>query len=267
MSDISIVTAFFDIGRGTWTPEKGFPHYIERTTDTYFERFANMAKLDNDMTVYTTEDLRQKVLDLRGDRKTNVVVIDFKNEFQDLRNRISAVQTSEKYQSQINPAQVKSPEYWNADYVLVNALKSTFVRNAIERELTDHEMVAWIDFGYCRTPQDAGKYSKWTYNFNPDKIHFFNLKTFGEGDYISDAIFNNKVFVTGPHFVAHKDKWPLMEQMIQHHLNDLLTHDLVDDDQTLMLMSTLGNPELFETHMISDSDWFMIFRDYNEGLS
>lgn len=267
MSDISIVTAFFDIGRGTWTPDKGFPHYIERSTDTYFERFANMAKLDNDMVVFTSEDLKQRVLDLRGDKKTTVVVVDFINEFNNLRDRIKAVHSDPAYQSRIKIEQSKSPEYWNADYVLVNALKSSFVRTAIEQNLVENDMVAWIDFGYCRTPEDAGKYSKWRYNFNPDKINFFNLKKFGEGDYIVDAIFNNTVFVTGPHFVAHKTLWPLLEQMIQHHLNDLLNNGLVDDDQTLMLMATLGNPELFETHMISDSDWFMIFRDYNEDLS
>lgn len=266
MSDISIVTAFFDIGRGTWTPDKGFPHYIERTTDTYFERFGNMAKLDNDMVVFTSEDLKQRVLDLRGDKKTTVIVVDFPNEFNELRDKIKAVQSNVEFQSRINPAQIKSPEYWNADYVLVNALKSTFVRTAIEQKLVEQDMVAWIDFGYCRTPEDAGKFDKWGYNFDPEKIHFFNLKKFGEGDYVADAIFNNTVFVTGPHFVAHKDKWPLLEQMIHHHMNDLLNHGLIDDDQTLMLMATLGNPEFFETHMISDSDWFMIFRNYNEGV-
>jgi len=26
MNEISIVTAFFDIGRGDWTPDKGLPH-------------------------------------------------------------------------------------------------------------------------------------------------------------------------------------------------------------------------------------------------
>ena len=267
MSDITIVTAFFDIGRGTWTPDKGFPHYIERTTDTYFERFGYMAKLENEMIVYTTEDLQQRVMDLRGDRKTKVVVVDFDNSFGPLRDRISEIQKSPEFQSKINPSQIKSPEYWNANYVLVNALKSSFVRSSIERQLIDTDMVAWIDFGYCRKPEDAGKFTKWSYNFDPEKIHFFNLKKFKDGDLIEDTIFNNTIYVTGPHIVAHKDNWPKLEMMIHHHLDTLLKNNLVDDDQTLMLMSTLGNPEFFETHMISDSDWFMIFRDYNEGLS
>lgn len=267
MSDITIVTAFFDIGRGTWTPDKGFPHYIERTTDTYFERFGNMAKLENEMVVYTTEDLKQRVLDLRGDRKTTVVTLDFKNSFNALRHKIQTVQNLPEFQARINPSQVKSPEYWNANYVLVNLLKSSMVHKAITDGLINTDMVAWIDFGYCRTPEDAGKFPKWSYNFDQEKIHFFNLKLFSQGNTIEETIFNNHVYVTGPHFVAHKKNWPKLDTMIQYHTDMLLLNNLIDDDQTLMLMASLGNPDLFETHMISDSDWFCIFRDYNEGLS
>ena len=43
-NDVSIVTFFFDTGRGDWTPDKGFPHYLHRTVDTYFERFGYMAQ-------------------------------------------------------------------------------------------------------------------------------------------------------------------------------------------------------------------------------
>ena len=57
MNDISIVTAFFDIGRGDWTPDKGLPHYLQRTTKTYLERFGYLAKLKNKMVIYTSEDL------------------------------------------------------------------------------------------------------------------------------------------------------------------------------------------------------------------
>ena len=52
MNDITIVTAFFDIGRGEWTPEKGLPHYLHRTNETYLDRFSIMAELDNPMVIY-----------------------------------------------------------------------------------------------------------------------------------------------------------------------------------------------------------------------
>ncbi len=56
MNDITIVTAFFDIGRGNWTPDKGLPHYLHRPNEVYLERFGHLSKLDNRVIVFTSED-------------------------------------------------------------------------------------------------------------------------------------------------------------------------------------------------------------------
>ena len=64
-NEISIVTFFFDTGRSEWTPDKGFPHYLHRTVDTYFERFGYMAQLDNEMIIYTHPNLVDRVAALR----------------------------------------------------------------------------------------------------------------------------------------------------------------------------------------------------------
>ena len=130
MPNISIVTTFYDIGRGDWTPDKGLPHYLHRTTDTYVERFGHLATLENEITIFTSEDLIPKVKELRGDRPTNIIPVDYYKCFIEARNKISKVQRSEDYQSKINPYEKRNPEYWSADYVLVNALKSTFINNA-----------------------------------------------------------------------------------------------------------------------------------------
>ena len=267
MNDISIVTAFFDIGRGDWTPDKGLPHYLQRTTDTYLDRFSHMAKLENEMVVFTSEDLAPKVKELRGDRPTQIVVFDFHNSLQELRGKIKAVQQSEKYQSLIHPTQVRNPEYWNADYVLVNALKSTFVRKAIDYNMINNELVAWLDFGYCRSEESLNGKTKWQYPFDPDKIHFFTIKDFVKGTYIQDIIATNDVHVTGPCIVAGKTSWRKLELLVHHNIEELLKNNLIDDDQTLLLMSYLTQPDLFELHPVSIRDWFVAFKDYNESIS
>ena len=51
---ISIVTAFFDIGRGNLPNEKHgriLPHYQHRSVDTYFDFFSKLAKIQNDMNI------------------------------------------------------------------------------------------------------------------------------------------------------------------------------------------------------------------------
>jgi hypothetical protein len=68
-NDVSIVTFFFDTGRGDWTPDKGFPHYLHRTVDTYFERFGYMAQLDNEM---ITKDM---FMELIHDNKEMIKII------------------------------------------------------------------------------------------------------------------------------------------------------------------------------------------------
>ena len=71
MTNISIVTAFFDIGRGGWTQDKGHPHYLLRTNETYIERFSYLAQLENEMVVFTTEDMIPKLKKLREGKQTH----------------------------------------------------------------------------------------------------------------------------------------------------------------------------------------------------
>jgi protein YibB len=262
MNDITIVTAFFDIGRGDWTPDKGLPHYLQRTTKTYLERFDHLAKLENPMVVYTSKDMVKEIEYLRQDRPTQILTLDFQNNFKKLREEITNVQKNAEYQSKINPMQVKNPEYWNADYVLVNALKSSFVNRSLDLIKTD--LIAWLDFGYCRSKETLNGVKNWKYSFDKNKIHFFNIKEWKEGTYIQDVISNNDVHITGPCIVAGREMWPKLEAMVHHSINELIKNNLIDDDQTLLLMSYLMKPELFELHSVSNTDWFIVFKEFSE---
>lgn len=266
MSDITIVTAFFDIGRGDWTPDKGLPHYLQRTTQTYFERFGHMAKLENKMIVFTSQEFAKDVKLIRQDRPTEVVVVDFKNSFEKFREEVTRVQEDPEYQAKINPSQVRNPEYWNADYVIVNALKSTFVNKAIQMNFVETDLIAWLDFGYCREESTLNGIKKWSYPFDKEKIHYFTVKEWVENTIIQDVIINNDVHVTGPCIVAGKEQWPKLEMLVNHSLEELLKNNLIDDDQTLLLMSYLFRRDLFELHPVSSEDWFIVFKDYNETI-
>jgi protein YibB len=263
MNDITIVTAFFDIGRGEWSPDKGLPHYLQRTNDTYLERFSNMAKLENDMVIYTSKEFVDDIKFLRQDRPTQIFTLDFPNSFEKLRKEVQKVQKDPEYQAKINPMQVKNPEYWNADYVVVNALKSSFVKKAIQSNTIDTDLVAWLDFGYCRDESTLNGVTRWQYPFDKEKIHFFNIKNWVEGTFIQDVISNNDVHITGPCIVADKKMWPTLEALVYHSVEELFKSNLIDDDQTLLLMAYLQKPELFELHRVNDQDWFVAFRSFN----
>ena len=270
MGNITIVTAFFDIGRGTWTQDKGLPHYLYRPNDTYFKNFSVLASLNNEMVIFTTKDLVEKVQECRKGKEdlTKIITIDYKDMFKEERLKIAEIQTNPEYRSKISPSQIKNPEYWSPDYVLVNFLKTHFVNNAIDSGIVTNDMVAWIDFGYCRHDKDMlGDNTEWNYDFTKGKIHFFQQKEYNPEVTIQDIIAENDVHILGAKIIASKEMWPTLEKLVNHSINELVKNNLIDDDQTVMLMSYLLKPELFEIHKIaSDETWIFknsVFKEYN----
>ena len=239
---------------------KGLPHYLERKTETYLERFGNLATLENPMVIFTSKDLIPRVQQLRGNKPTHIIPFDFYGNCKELRFRINEIQQSVDYKSKINPSQKSNPEYWSADYVLVNALKSTFLRHALPSVET--ELAAWVDFGYCHSMDTLNGIKKWEYDFDPTKIHLFSIKDYLPGRPIDDIIYNNDVHMTGGVIVAGKEQWPKLEALVNHSTNELIKNNLIDDDQTLLLMSYLLAPEEFEIHKAPPDNWFFIFKDF-----
>lgn len=271
MGNITIVTAFFDIGRSTWTPDKGLPHYLHRETQTYFDRFAIMAELNNEMVIFTSADLVDKVWEYRKGKEdiTEVVAVDFADEFKELRLAIASIQTNPEYQQKINPYQARNPEYWSPDYVLVNMLKTHFVNRAINNHKVTNQAVAWVDFGYCRNKEEFVSGTEWNYDFDTGHIHMFKLKDFDNvNDNIERLIKDNDVHMTGGSIVGGKEVWPTFEKLVQHSFNELYNHNLVDDDQTLLLMAYLYKPDLFELRQVTHGeDWLRhnsVFKKYNK---
>ena len=116
MPNITIVTAFFDIGRGDWSSDKGLPGYLQRTTDTYMERFGYLAELDNQMIIYTSEDQVERVSNLRKGKedKTKIIIQHFPDMFPVFREKIDRIQKDENYLKQISKFSMKTNQFcWN----------------------------------------------------------------------------------------------------------------------------------------------------------
>lgn len=78
-SSTTIITAYFDIGRGDWTANKGFREKLARSVDVYFSYFERLAALENEMIIFTSPDLKPRVEAIRNGKPTTVIVIDIKN--------------------------------------------------------------------------------------------------------------------------------------------------------------------------------------------
>lgn len=254
MSKITIVTAFFDIGRGDWstsTEKNGgpLPHYLQRSVDKYIDHFTRMCEIDTEIIVYTSPDIAPTLAAISPNVK--VVEYDYFNLQQKLRDKIEAIQTSPEFTKKINPYQVRNPEYWSKDYVGVTSLKAFYVSDAFERGLITNEWASWVDFGYCRDDEHVPVSKKWEYDFTPGLMHYFNyrdpeLKQFRQQ--VSMAVQNNTVFIIGGVFVGQKEQWQVLAVDMKESLETLMAQGLVDDDQGLLLMSYFKNPNMYELH-------------------
>ena len=272
MDNVTVVTAFFDIGRGSLPSTyrgRVLPSHQHRSVDTYFSYFENLAQLKNDLIVYTTGNFAKRIYEIRSkyglENKTKVVVLDsyLPDNFRSLKDRIERIMNDPNYYEKVvNPQLI---EYWHSDYVLVNIFKSLYVSDAIEKGLVKTELAAWIDFGYCRNEHTIPEPKVWSCNFDPKKIHFFNMAEIDKNRPIDSIIYTGDVYIQGCHIVAGITKWNLLNELVLKNLSLLVNHNLCDDDQTLLLMSYLSKPEEFELHFVDPSDWFVIFKRFNDA--
>lgn len=256
MSDITVVTAFFDIGRSNWnkTPHGlETPHYIPRSTESYFSYFENLAKIKNDMVIYCSEEHADQISKIRErnapEAETTIVPLDFQNSVKHIKPVIEKIQKNVEYIKFVNDPRM--PEYWNADYVLVNFLKTEFVVDAYKKDYIKTDLAAWLDFGYVRSEKTLPKKGKWSYDFDPSKMHYFNKKPIDFERPIFDIIRTNDVYIMGCHLVGGKDAWFKHLQQNMQSLASMLNCGLIDDDQTILLMNYRMDPNSFELHPIN----------------
>ena len=75
---ITLVTAFFPIGRGEWTGK------AQRSDDKYFKYFQHWARIHNDLVVYTTPENAERIRQIRlsfGRTNTQVYIV---NDLEDI---------------------------------------------------------------------------------------------------------------------------------------------------------------------------------------
>ena len=254
MSKISIVTAFFDIGRGDWSTsvEKNggpLPHYLERSVDKYIDHFTRLCEIDTEIIVYTSSDIAPRLASISPNVK--VVEYDYFNIHQELRDDIQKIQSDPTFIKRINPYQVRNPEYWSKDYVGVTSLKAFYVTDAFERGLITNEWASWVDFGYCRDDEHVPSSKKWEYDFTPGLMHLFNYREPNVKSPTTDvtiAVLNNIVYIIGGVFVGQKEQWATLRVDMGKALDVLMSQNMVDDDQGLLLMSYFYNPDMYELH-------------------
>ena len=255
---ITIVTAFCDLGRDRW-PVFG------RKTDIYLQRFRWLCELNNRIIVYADPSIKDQIIEIQKSIKPDLIIV-FMNVLEShatLLAKISSIQQRADFQAGI--ASPSCPEYWNPGYVLINNLISAFCDHAISEFDIRDSHVAWIDFGYVRDPALLPQSSQWDYDFG-GKTNLFPRQMPPRWVNYADIIKQNIVYIYCAHIVAATAQWPRLRDLIDKHFRRLLSFNLVDDDQSLLLMAYYSSPESFRLRLRQDGNGyalFGIFRDHN----
>lgn len=266
-TEITIVTAFFDIGRGNWSIENGYAENFERSTEQYFEYFKNLAILKNKIIIFTSENFKNKIKEIRGDLPIEIVCLDLEKDFKKYLDIISNIMESDFFKETVKHEHLKNPECWSAPYVLINNLKSYFVCQAIHKGFIHTESAAWIDFGYFRSRERMRGIELWTYPFELNKVNVFTIKKkcpLRSKSPTWSELMNSKVYFIGGCTVASTEKWLILHDLIKNTQQEFINNGLIDDDQNILLKSFLKRRDLFKVNFLGKNEWFSLFEKYGE---
>ncbi|EEC2537148.1 protein YibB, partial [Salmonella enterica] len=262
-TSITLVTAYFDIGRSQWTSQNGFAPRIERTTDNYMTWFSNLAQLENSMVIFTSPDLKPRIEEIRRGKSTTIVTLDFNKKFHHIRSRIASIQSDITFKLRTPIEQRGNPEYLSADYVLLCNLKTYFVNRAIRQGVIKDDMAAWIDFGYCRDTDTTNGIKKWSWPFNKEKMHLFTIRR-GLKLETLESVFNcmssNRVYIIGGVLVGTLEKWQEFYRLVWCCQKKVLRENTVDDDQGIFLMCYYYRPDMIKLNYLGKNRWFDLFK-------
>lgn len=253
---ITLVTAFFPIGRGNWTDST-------RSDQKYLDYFAHWARMRNDLIVYTTKEFSARIKKIREDsgrdNTTVVTVYDYASVDPELFGMMRSV--AESYPSY--SLYRDKPEVKNAEYDYVMALKYWCMQQA--SAIVGTKYLAWIDFGFDHGGtlyKDSAFFDmEWKYPFEKD-VTLFAIKQPNDMP-VFDIVQRTDTFIQGDCLVTKTEYARNIYDDVREQYLHLLHCGMIDDDQIVLLMCARWKPEHYG---VLPSSWFSQLRDYSGEL-
>jgi protein YibB len=282
MHDITIVTAFFDIGRGDKQRFKKIP----RSTMQYLSYFERWARIKNRLIVFCGDEvIAREVKHIRENfgllDNTDVEIIP--NVFSLEKGLYDRMRDVAKNKYFLDFRIVKSATSNIAEYDYIMYLKAYFMREAYARFNITTEFLAWLDFGFDHDGTLYPYKEDWSFlwsfeppdllnegtsimrvkegikNDNQDKIHLFYLPPHVDTRPMFEIIRTLQPdSIMGCMFLLPTCLAPRLWEIVKRAVDDLLDFGFIDDDQPVFLLAARRHAELFV--LIESRQWFYMVK-------
>lgn len=274
----TLVTAFYDIGRGN------FKKY-GRTSEEYVKAFYNYLDMEYKMIIFIDDRYLQPIL-------TYYETCKFKNKkfipinknwlvdniyaWKQL-EKDKRIITSEFYKTLLeHRIAMNKPETLYSEYNIVNHSKIDFINYSIDNGYVNDKYVFWSDFGYYHSILDNNKTFfpntiLDTRKFSPTKINcMIRDNILPQDNNILDIALSGKVTIIGTFYGGHISIMKQFQELYHSCLEELYSNNISDDDQHVLLRCYLKNPDFFQLYkdmerfnQIIVSDMFPLFSNVN----
>jgi hypothetical protein len=272
MSDITYITAFYDIGRDKWN------NTFKTNVIEYLNAFEVICRYNYNIIIFIDSryiNELQTRLDKFNCNRYIIVSIDL----QWLTNNIwiwkyiddiKQIMKSDYYRN-IFSDKIKNsiPENTHPEYVAITNSKNELVNWAINNSYIKTNYVCWIDFGYYRKnyinnneywPSSEISLSK----FDLNKINLMVGAYPQESDKnILEWIKNPQVRVMAYFFLLPAKLSSTFVDITQQWIRNFISMNIIDDEQEIWLQAALDKPELFKLHN-TDGRWHTALKEFSE---
>jgi hypothetical protein len=277
-SDITLVTAFYDIGRENW--EENF----KRDVSFYIDSFFKYLDYDYKMICYIDDRHINKILEKYSQSNfKNKLFIPINRKWLDENihawknvERDRAIMENKEYQDLLKSHRLPKmypygipesnlrnhlcPENVFPEYNVVNHSKIDFIVHAIKNGYITTKFTGWTDFGYFKTyHSDDSPLPSGTIDVNklhPDKL-IFNLRRQileQDKDVYFTMIYAYELFIGA--FYAGPTELMIPFQKLYHEcVSEMLNKSVTDDDQHVYIQCYIKRPELMHLNIFENQDW------------
>ncbi len=259
-SDLTIVTAFFDIGRSE------FKDFTRKNIE-YFNYFKFWAGIKNNLVVYTQPEFKDEVLKIRQEKglldKTIVITCNLEDVDPELYNVFK--ETFEKYPQTWRNTSKENPEATSFKYCYVTNLKSFIVDKAIQDNLVSTSNIIWIDFGFNHKGDVFTNEDQFNFYLNFKKLYDKNKLVIYKisndtNKSLAQIYYDMSVVYVGCLMYGSCESWRIYSSQIRSSILSFASKGMADDDQLYMIEVVRNNPHTYQVE--SCSIWFDSLLDF-----